>query len=108
MQKCHKNQKLDYKTEYDQKCDKHYATKCYPVPRQVHNEECHTEYEEHCTKDTKIEHETIFKEECKEKVREVRFDGDGEIMLAGLIWVSCFSSIAILRTATSISISEVA
>jgi hypothetical protein len=50
--KCHQNSKTKYNTEYDTKCETIYLKNCYPVPRQVPDKQCYTEYDQVCTKNT--------------------------------------------------------
>ena len=69
--KCQQSAKTEYSTEYDTKCETTYLKNCFPVPRQVPDQECRTEYDQVCTKNSKTTIETRTDTQCKDIVKKV-------------------------------------
>merc|ERR1712018_155142 len=72
--KCQQSAKTEYSTEYDTKCETTYLKNCFPVPRQVPDQECRTEYDQVCTKNSKTTIETRTDTQCKDIVKKVCSD----------------------------------
>merc|ERR1712018_491707 len=72
--RCQQSAKTEYQTEYDTKCETTYLKNCFPVPRQVPDQECRTEYDQVCTKNSKTTIETRTDTQCKDIVKKVCSD----------------------------------
>jgi len=93
--KCQQSAKTEYSTEYDTKCETTYLKNCFPVPRQVPDQECRTEYDQVCTKNSKTTIETRTDTQCKDIVKKVCSDvrvevgpvvpGPTKVVAAGIV-----------------------